>query len=138
MRMPKEKTTKSPTTSRTWRKVVKQESEPRPLTLREKLDIIDGWLCEPEGGKELSAVLSAIRGPDKDGMHSVKADTTAVIRTKAFPKLRAAKYNWVTHVHVPWGMAAPTHRLNMTDAKKAGEHFARHIRKAAEALGLRV
>jgi hypothetical protein len=97
-------------------------------TLREKLDVIDEWLCGPDG-RSLAAVLSATRGPDSG---SGKPYTTVPIRRKAFPKLAEASKG------VGWMMNCYDWEWNPDKAAEHQKfHFMFHARKAARVLGLR-
>lgn len=61
------------------------------LTLREKLDMIDGWLQE-EHGLELWAVLTALREYDKYPTLKHTAETVGKIRVAAFPRFFGSKF----------------------------------------------
>ena len=65
--------------------------------LRAQLDWIEDWLLDPDGGKELATVLSALRGPDDEKVlppdlypegRSTK-NLTIHIRRLAFPRMAA-------------------------------------------------
>jgi hypothetical protein len=104
--------------------------------LRKQLDIIDEWLCGPTGVK-LGQVLSALRGPDTgDPAGARKRVTTEVIRTKAFPKLKALDWTYYGNAKTLWNMADPATKLDLNAAIDPGGHFHNHIRLAAKALGL--
>lgn len=103
------------------------------LTLRQKLDIIDGWLCEL-GARDLADVLSAIRGPDSenDGLKSV---TTMVIRTAAFPKTAAESTGW-NQDYTGWMFAMPEDVYQNPIFTEDSWHFRHHAELAAKALGI--
>lgn len=134
----------------------------KELTLREKLDIIDGWLCDTTGNdaRKLSNILSALRGPDNDNddiTRHVKDSSTNVIRREAFPLA------WGRAGGVPWSpgndrqsmagwdtsdtaekFVSPRDNGGLREDQKnyierhngCGWHFMQHVEQAAEALGL--
>ena len=104
--------------------------EDQEMTLREKLDIIDGWLLEPEG-ENLAHVLSTFRGPDNGNvLVDLKNTTTNPIRRVAFP--RAFERSFA-------GRASTWFTMDTKDYKQpeGDDHFSHHIRLAAQTLGLR-
>lgn len=96
--------------------------------LRKQLDQIDEWLCEP-GGEDLSAVLSATRGPDD----ASDKFPTQLIRSIAFPKL-AARANKCYDPWHNWAFAPP---CSVYVEPTATGHYLSHIRMAATVLGLK-
>lgn len=101
-------------------------------TLRDALDVIDQLLIRRRFSRDLSSVLSALRGPDvvSFGESGIKSSTTNVIRKTAFP----LAFGDLGNDGIPWSHAVG--EFDMTVAEGGGWHFANHIRTAAEALGL--
>ena len=98
------------------------------MTLREKLDIIDGWLLEPEGGN-LAHILSVFRGPDNNLDLILKNTTTNPIRRVAFPRAFARSFacgvsTWFTRGTKDY------------ICPEGSDHFSLHIRLAAQTLRL--
>jgi hypothetical protein len=101
--------------------------------LRQQLDTIDQWLTE-EGGKDLAHILAALRGPDVETFDAdlTKRQTTAVIRSAAFPKLAAITHQ--TRFASAWVFSYPGEYYRSPDT--LGFHFKTHVDLAAETLGL--
>ncbi len=83
--------------------------------LREKLDLIDGWLCDSDEGRDLWYVLSGLRGPDDQSaeMKEIKTKTTAHIRSLAFPKFSAHRPDVYPTPHRLSGQAYNVHGLEV-------------------------
>lgn len=108
------------------------------MTVRDVLDVIDEFLAgaRMEDFVKLWSILTALRGPDVGiAARSVKSRTTAVIRTKAFP--RTAHSVW-SGVHLPivefaYGdKAFPT--PEEVDNMDVDDHFRDHILTAIDSL----
>lgn len=112
------------------------------------LDLIDRTLCgkNQQAAKELWDVLTALRGPDQPNWSwDVKDVWTVPIRAKAFPK-SVAKIQAAQDAYVACGGRAMMVPLEDADelrklrsarpASMCGSHYAEHIRKANEVLGL--
>ncbi len=119
------------------------------MTLREKLDLIDGWLCETgSDARKLGDILSAIRGPDVQNSDHVKHDSTNVIRRVAFPLawgraggglLGANQTGWDTYETAKEFVSPRDYNEKaeyMTRHNGVGWHFMNHVEQAAKALGL--
>jgi hypothetical protein len=109
------------------------------LSLREKLDIIDAWFLEYNGG-ELADVLSIVRGPDTQNPHD-KARYTNALRKAAFPRTWQSALVYTYHGFSRWGV---THTevyssddLVEKNADYSINHFESHILRAANVLGLK-
>lgn len=111
----------------TTKRAIKKTTRP---TLKRALAYIDAILARGDKtAVNLWAVLSALRGPSI-GDGGEKDNTTAFIRTAAFP--RAAKSK---RFAVPSFDRAGTH---IRVSRETNWHFRNHIEEAAEALGLKV
>lgn len=97
------------------------------------LEQIDEVLAtDPEAGVELWDVMTGLRGPD-NGDYDLKAATTAVIRTAAFPRAGASYF--------PDAVFAPPSRrfdLDAVDEQGVSIHFRAHAVRAARALKERI
>lgn len=111
--------------------------------LREMLNTIDGFLQETGDGRDLALVLSALRGPDAsgiEGVDAVKMQTTAAIRTAAFPglaKMAELPKSWKGASEV-WKMADPRDFRDPEGSIRGvlGWHFLDHVTEAARVLEL--
>lgn len=113
------------------------------LTLREKLDLIDSWLCDSADGGRLANILSAVRGPDASTADAptVKQETTNVIRHEAFPKAwglargehgpRISQTGWDTRTTA---VTFVSPRLDEKTYHGVGWHFTGHVEVAWAAL----
>ncbi len=103
-----------------------------PKTALEMLGVIRQFMSvhvyDKEGAK-IWDILSALRGPDSDDVHT-KAATTSVIRYHAIGKL-AGQFSLVG----PDNESKCAFRLN--EMNRNGEHFWRHAWSAFRALGLK-
>lgn len=116
--------------------------------VRRVLDIIDRTLLVgDDAAEELWEILTALRGPDFEGTlepdgrvsWSIKEDTTAVIRTAAFP--RTARASCIDAIRIGASFAAPGRTLGKVSKCAVGAsysvgHFMSHINRAAAALDL--
>lgn len=104
-----------------------------PTTMREVLDIIDEALARNDHeAEQLWAVLTALRGPDSNNS-DLKLRTTAVIRSRAFP--RTAKIARESTWDVPGGATyAESYMPLPTEVPRNGQHFDWHVHCAAIAL----
>lgn len=105
----------------------------KAVPLSKMLSTIDKFLLMPQGNR-LWNVLSALRGPDINGMEDLKQETTAVIRVKAFPKATAPGCPLSAVVDLNYSGT-------LDDAKASAEvrtvdmaHFGYHIIDAISAL----
>lgn len=105
-------------------------------TAREVLDMIDGAFCVMSGVeiRKLWAVLTALRGPDEKGTEAaeIKWNTTAIIRTKAFP--RAADSDVIPADYRSNGAMEYPNASDPVGAKS--RHFLGHAWEAAIVLGI--
>lgn len=107
--------------------MTKKAAKPRPLTCKQVLRVIDRTLaCGGGQAKGLWAVLTALRGPDY-GNHTTKRQTTAVIRSAAFP---------CTATNGAVSAMFANRTVKYKDDKYAHGHFRTHADRAAAVLGL--
>ena len=93
--------------------------------LRRQLTQIDKWMLDPQTGRDLAAILAAVRGPDLNQSRSLKVRTTSYVRQTAFPRAFVGAAGWTNQLGV---------RSN--DDIQGFDHFTRHVRSALSALGL--
>lgn len=108
----------------------------RKPTLKQMLRTIDGFLCSGKAGHRLWDVLSATRGPDNSDYYSLKRETTAIIRTAAFPRY-AVKASGM----LDFGLVPPDRVLRPSGnlwCASGPNHFTSHIASAASSLNLTV
>ncbi len=107
--------------------------------LRARLDQIDEWLCDTTGGngRNLSLILSAIRGPDNKDREE-KNGRTNRIRRAAFPKTfteaRTSRNQGCGGMN--WYVFDTATSFQPYPATYKKTHFQMHAEQAAEALGL--
>jgi hypothetical protein len=135
------KATKRPVTKR-----IKPAKE--PATLRAMLDMIDRFLAveysynsgsaaKYDNAGQLWTVLTALRGPD-NGDTALKSQTTARIRSKAFPRC-AARYESAAHQRASFYRGEPTEIVvDLANNGHFDSHFVSHAESAAKVLGLKV
>ena len=114
-------------------------------SLRKSLDIIDRWLLDPDIGRDLTHVLSALRGPDTESDDDLKLTTTNHIRRAAFPRLAERYDKWYdTQTEQPrrgalscWDLhVKPPRRIETKmDDPDDLSHFMSHVLHARKALG---
>lgn len=101
-------------------------------TVRAELNRIEKFLLKKNfASRDLWAVLTALRGPDVDKRQygKTKEKTTAVIRTKAFPKLAVRANN------LPATFARKKTKLfNVDSGAYVSTHFQNHIDSAERAF----
>lgn len=107
-----------------------------PKTCSDVLEIIDVFLNKNnDESKTLWAVLTALRGPDNNEQGLLKDTTTAVIRTKAFPKTAIRYLNGESTTF--GAIFAPKKRKFHPSLKiNSFDHFLAHAKAAAKALNL--
>lgn len=113
--------------------------------VRAALDVIDSILSEGgQDSRDLAAILSALRGPDKNTDEGLKITTTCAIRTIAFPlTFEKMNNNWglspSPSAFLPvsgfsgWGMRHPS-LLNVEGLIHSQGHFESHILDAVAAI----
>lgn len=90
------------------------------------LDAIDEALVDPVIARDLSNILSALRGPDS-GDNDLKSRTTAHIRQMAFPQaFDHGNTGWARHVD----------RLTVPSLYGSEDHFDIHIAYALKVFGI--
>ena len=91
-------------------------------------DIEDVLLRDDEDSEALTAILAALRGPDKDT--DDKQTTTSPIRSMVFPRLWEKMSRMQYSMTINWTMTDPK-----TYVEPDGQdHFSCHIRNARYAL----
>lgn len=96
--------------------------------VRAALDAIDLILAvNDRDAQDLTALLSALRGPDTDS-YAIKASSTAPLRTIMFPKMQQSAMAGY------WNMALPDTPVRIPEPKDSDWHFRAHIRDADEAV----
>jgi len=103
-----------------------------PKTLREALDQIQEMLSGKSYSADLWDVLVALRGPDSRD-RKIKNATTALIRTKAFPKRPCLERSVFAVKDTPELVAR---RRSLFATKLDNNHFREHVSDAFDALGL--
>lgn len=105
--------------------------------LRKMLDLIDEVLAQDTAKAEaLWNVLCAMRGPDS-GVGDLKERTTVVVRTTAFPRTaKIARDSYGCCNGAQFGASQAVFRIKKADDLSKQGHFLRHVRLAADALGL--
>lgn len=111
----------------------------RSVSFRRVLRDIESYILreaklESGEGRKLWDVLTALRGPD-DGDVTVKAQTTEIVRSAAFPKLAKASFSKFSSNQTGALFAElPVGKINLV--RTTTGHFKRHIEDAANALGV--
>jgi hypothetical protein len=110
------------------------------LTASEVLNVIDGCLSNDDAeSKKLARVISAVRGVDVafKERDAINPTTTAVIRANAFPQTFLAQNGkGKTDRTVNWDMVQGDTVVVPATTPKPPVQFIRHIKNAAETLGL--
>ena len=106
-------------------------------TAKEVLDALDEFFVTADEGeaRDLWAILSALRGPDGvngNGDHTLKVNTTGIIRAVAFPRLANL---WKQGVIVIGATFTSHRRLDSISTYFSFyNHFLSHIRDAKRVL----
>ena len=106
----------------------------KPKTLRQALDAIQEMLDGQPFSADLWDVLVALRGPDSRD-RKIKNATTALIRSKAFPKQPCLERSIFAHCDTP---ELARRRQDMFKGKQDLNHFREHIASAFTALDLQI
>lgn len=114
--------------------IMKTKRKPKPRkrteSVRSILNRIDRFLLKGNAAsRDLWNILSALRGPDEGYHRHSKRFTTVPVRRKAFPLLATAAMNSLHYI--PADLSQKVFRPG-----NHSDHFSRHIRSAAMALGL--
>lgn len=113
----------------------------QPETVKEVLEIIDAFLMRDDHeSRDLWRILTALRGPDNDD-ERLKKTTTAVIRSKAFPRCHNKFSQGGAFYSVNGAIFAKREQLEagvdhtiLGSIENGGWHFASHIESAESAL----
>jgi hypothetical protein len=111
-------------------------------TARQVLDVLDEFISRPgneefvQEKRDLWAVLTALRGPDKEyEAVQLKDSATAVVRAHAFPRCAALDAYYIG-IGIGFDSFDRAHARITAENTGIHHHFARHIRDAFRALKL--